>query len=423
MNTEANGMGTILDSLDLVSERMQQEQSDLKAVIKERMQIKVTDTEIKDSVDRLIYNHCLKKKELQELFGLSRVTFNTRIDEAMEKGVIGQPIIQGRTHLYNRFDVANFMDYMAYPKYSQRFEPTTIVVENHKGGTGKSTTTVTLATAAALDLNLNARCLIIDLDPQGSTGQNLIHQADDESVYMTAVDVALSELEPEGDFAQYLASGYDYAELVKAIPFKTHLPNLDVIPAFPSDERFVDAYWGQDAEGQQQLLTLLREKILSVLKDEYDLIFIDTPPQNSPILWAVNETADAVLIPVTPREFDFASTSNYMATMPSTFRELPSKGANLKWAKLLPVNFDEKSAHEVKVFDKLLRAAQGHLLSTSIRHSEAFVAAAESNRTVLDIRKSEQVCSGKQFDLAMTSVNAVYHQFITEIKQLATKGR
>ena len=60
-------MGTILDSLDLVSERMQQEQSDLKAVIKERMQINVTDTEIKDSVDRLIYNHCLKKKELQEL--------------------------------------------------------------------------------------------------------------------------------------------------------------------------------------------------------------------------------------------------------------------------------------------------------------------------------------------------------------------
>ncbi|MFA0284691.1 AAA family ATPase, partial [Vibrio sp. 10N.222.55.F12] len=81
---------------------------------------------------------------------------------------------------------------MNFPKYNQRFEPTTVVVENHKGGTGKSTTTVTLATTAALDLNLNARCLVIDLDPQGSTGQNLIHQADDESVYMTAVDIALA---------------------------------------------------------------------------------------------------------------------------------------------------------------------------------------------------------------------------------------
>ena len=85
MNIEANRMNKILDSLDLVAERMQQEQSDLKAVIKERMQIKVTDTEIKDSVDRLIYNHCLKKKELQELFGLSRVTFNTRIVEALKQ--------------------------------------------------------------------------------------------------------------------------------------------------------------------------------------------------------------------------------------------------------------------------------------------------------------------------------------------------
>ena len=414
-------MTTIIDSLELVCERMQQEQADLKAVIKERMQIRVTDTEVEGSVDRLIYNHSLKKKELQELFGLSRVTFNTRIDEATEQGVIGAPIIQGRTHLYNRFDVASMMDFMDFPKYNQRFEPTTVVVENHKGGTGKSTTTVTLATAAALDLNLNARCLVIDLDPQGSTGQNLIHQADDESVYMTAVDIALADLEPEGDFSQYL-NDFSYDELVKAIPFKTHLPNLDVIPAFPSDERFVDSYWGQDEAGQQQLVSVLREKILPVLKQEYDLIFIDTPPQNSPILWAVNEAADAVLIPVTPREFDFASTSNYMATMPGTFRALPSQGENLKWAKLLPVNFDEKSAHEVKVFDKLLRAAQGHLLSTAIRHSEAFVAAAESNRTVLDIRKSEQICSGKQFDLAMTSVNAVYHQFITEIKQLAAKG-
>ncbi|MGR5367944.1 ParA family protein [Photobacterium damselae] len=414
-------MSAVIDSLELVCERMQQEQADLKAVIKERMQIDVTDTDIDGNVDRLIYNHSLKKKELQELFGLSRVTFNSRVDEATKHGIIGQPIIQGRTHLYNRFDVANMMDYMNYPKYSQRFDSTVVVVENHKGGTGKSTTTLTLATAAALDLNLNARCLVIDLDPQGSTGQNLIHQTDDASVYMTTIDVALAEFEPKGEFSQYL-NDYSYNELVKAIPFKTHLPNLDVIPAFPSDERFVDCYWGQNSNIQEKLVTVLNKKILPVLKEEYDIIFIDTPPQNSPILWAVNEAADAVLIPVTPREFDFASTSNYMATMPATFRELPSKGKNLKWAKLLPVNFDEKSAHEIKVFDKLLRSAQGHLLSTSIRHSEAFVAASENNRTVLDIKKSEQLCSGKQFDLAMTSINAVYHQFITEIKQLATKG-
>lgn len=413
-------MSHLIDSLESVCERMRQEQADLKTVIKERMQINVTDVDVEGLVDRLIYNHSLKKKEMQELFGLSRVTFNARIDEATEQGVIGRPIVQGRTHLYNRFDVQNMMAYMSFPAYSDRFEPTTIVVENHKGGTGKSTTTVTLATAAALDLNLNARCLVIDLDPQGSTGQNLIHQTGDDSVYMTAVDIALSDLEPDGDFSQYL-NDFSYAELVKAIPFKTHLPNLDVIPAFPSDERFVDFYWGESEEGKQHLLTVLREKILPILKEEYDLIFIDTPPQNSPILWTVNEAADAVLIPVTPREFDFASTTNYMSTMPNTFRELPSKGKNLKWAKILPVNFDDKSPHEVKVFDKLLRAAQGHLLSTSLRHSEAFVAAAESNRTVLDIKKSELVCSGKQFDLAMTSVNAVYHQFITEIKQLATK--
>lgn len=415
-------MTNIIDALNLVSQRMQLEQSSLKNLIQEKMQIKVTDLDVKGNVDRLIYNHSLKKKELQDLFGLSRVTFNLRIEEAIAKNIIEQPIIQGRTHLFNRFDVQKLMDFMNYPTYAERFNPVTLVIQNHKGGTGKSTTAVTLATAAALDLNLNAKCLIIDLDPQGSTGQNLIHQDNDDAIYLTAVDIAVSNLEPQNTCAQFLDSGHQLTDLIKAAPFKTHLPNLDVIPAFPSDERFVDLYWGQDDIGQQKLLTLLRDKIISPLKEIYDIIFIDTPPQNSPILWAINEACDAVLIPVTPREFDFASTSNYMATMPATFKSLPSKGKNLKWAKLLPVNFDEKSPHEVKVFDKLLRSAQGHLLSTAIRHSEAFVAAAESHRTVLDIRKSEQLCSANQYDLALMSVNAVYHQFITEIKQLAGKG-
>ncbi len=47
-------------------------------------------------------------------------------------------------------------------QYREMYLPRVIVIENHKGGTGKSTTTVTLATAAALDLNLNARILVID---------------------------------------------------------------------------------------------------------------------------------------------------------------------------------------------------------------------------------------------------------------------
>ncbi|MDR8269669.1 ParA family protein, partial [Acinetobacter baumannii] len=76
--------------------------------------------------------------------------------------------------LYTRWDVQKIIDAMGTIQYREMYLPRVIVIENHKGGTGKSTTTVTLATAAALDLNLNARILVIDLDPQGSLGNNLI---------------------------------------------------------------------------------------------------------------------------------------------------------------------------------------------------------------------------------------------------------
>lgn len=419
MAHQLGGPAMIIKTLERVSGQMHVEQQSLKELIEHQKSIRVTDKDV-DSVDRLIYNHSLKKGELQKLFGLSRVTFNSRIDEAEKEGLIGEPITNGKTKLYNRFDVAAFCEYMQFPKYKENYSSIAIAVQNHKGGTGKSTTTATLATATALDINLNARCLIIDLDPQGSTGQSLVRSQSDDSIYMTAIDMALANKEV-GVFSQYLSAGYEQRDLILKAPFQTHLPNLDVIPAFPDDERFVDLFWQSDELEQQKLLTKLRE-IMNVYKDEYDFIFIDTPPQNSPILWAVNEASDAILIPVTPREYDFASTTNYLKTLSGTLGELPSKGENIKWLKMLPVNFNDKSNSEVRVFDKLLRTAGSILLSTAIEHSEAFVATAELNRTVLDIVKSEDVCSAKQLDKALLSVSAVYKQITNELKLISNKA-
>ena len=85
-----------------------------------------------------------------------------------------------------------------------------IVIVNSKGGSGKTTIAINLAATLAAEGGTPA---LLDLDPQGSTGQNLIHQADDDSVYMTAVDIALADFEPEGDFSQYL-NDYSFEELV-----------------------------------------------------------------------------------------------------------------------------------------------------------------------------------------------------------------
>ena len=412
---------SILDQILIIGQRMKAEQISLKESIAEVNTIKVTDEQV-DGLDRLIYNHCLNKTALADFFGKSRNTFSKIVTEMQAKKIIGEPIFQNKNHLYTRFDVQVIMEELGAQRYSDMYKPRVIVIENHKGGTGKSTTTATIATAAALDLHLNARCCIVDLDPQGSIGNNLIRTTNDDDIYLTITDVLLAEYEPDGDYSQYIAAGYSEADIIANIPFSTHLPNMDVITAFPTDDRFTDVYWRLSRDERNKLLTRFRDIVVPVLKKHYDLIFIDTPPQDSPIIWSTNEAADALLVPITPREYDFASTTNYMLTIGARLQQLPSRGENIKWMKVLAVNVDDKSQHEVRTLNKLVRTVQDKFMTTNIKHSEAFVAAAERGRTILDIKKSEDLCPAKQFDIAEMSVNSVYQQFINEIKSFSAKS-
>ncbi|HHB8325583.1 TPA: ParA family protein [Klebsiella pneumoniae] len=410
---------SILDDIRTIGLKMKNEQASLKEIILESSRVDVSDEQV-DGLDRLIYNHCLNKKTLSDFFGKSRNTFSRILAELHEKKVIGEPIFQNKSHLYTRWDVQKIMEAMGTIQYREMYLPRVIVTENHKGGTGKSTTTATLATAAALDLNLNAKICVIDLDPQGSLGNNLIHSTSEDSVYLTITDVLLSEIE-DNDFTQYIKQGYTEAQIIGAMAFSTHLPNMDVITAFPTDDRFTDKYWSLDKEARLKLLTRFRDVVIPVLKKKYDLIFIDTPPQDSPIIWSTNEAADAILVPITPREYDFASTTNYMITISDRLEQLPSKGTNIKWINVLAVNVDDRSQHEIRTLNKLVRTVRDRFMTTNIKHSEAFVAAAEKGRTVLDIKKSEELCSSKQYDIAEMSVQSVYQQLINEIKSFSVR--
>jgi hypothetical protein len=163
-----------------------------------------------------------------------------------------------------------------YPRYRDYYQSRTIIVQNHKGGTGKSTTSVALAVAAALDLQLNARVLVIEWDPQGSIGSGMIQSVSEDDVFLTAIDAILGVYEEGSEYKKYLDMGYSEAEIIENMPFSTHLPNLDVITAFPTDARFKDKYWQCSKEERTQLLLRFKEVIMPVLKAKYDLIIFDT---------------------------------------------------------------------------------------------------------------------------------------------------
>lgn len=413
---------TEVERLKQIAVNMQKEQLSRKELIVQQTSVSVSDAEI-DGMDRLVYNHCLNKKAFREFTRLSPITFQNRIKQAIEDGVIPEPIYQNKQHLFTRSHIHALLKHWGMPTYRDNYEPRVIAVENQKGGTGKSTTSALMSVAAALDLDTNARVLLMDLDPQGTLGQGMISgQVNEDTIYLTAVDIILGQFESEGEYASLSNAGYTDRDIILNSTFNTHIANLDVMPAFSTDERFHDLFWQAESDDmKEKMITRLATEVIPVLKEQYDIIIVDTPPQESPLIWAANEALDCLLIPISPREYDFASTTNYILTTSQRLESLPSEGKNLLWSRVLVVNHDEKSKPERDTIDKLSRTVQDRLLSSYMVHSELVVAASTLNRTALDVAKSEKRVSNKKYDETVNSINSVYRQVIREIKAISTK--
>lgn len=149
-----------------------------------------------------------------------------------------------------------------------------IAVANQKGGVGKTTVARELSACCAIR---GFQTLIVDCDPQG----NLTNSWVDEDIYELTLSNVL--IEPEGTTAKKS----EPMPLSKAI-VETNVNHLDLVPADIRLARF---------EMQPDYLTHRLKNQLSEIGNEYDLIFLDCPPQLGKLLTAALYAADYVLIP------------------------------------------------------------------------------------------------------------------------------
>lgn len=419
---------SIIESLKTCAKRIESEDINLKELLTLKSKINVTDKDMIDGVDRLIYNHSIPKGKIRDLLkSVSRPTLNKFLDKLEKENKICEPILQGKTKLYNRFDLKIIMEEFGVPCYRDHYTPCVISVINHKGGVGKSTTSKTLATGAALDLKLNAKVCLIDLDPQGSCGLygNAVNNND---IYLTTIDMALKDHLENSRFNDYVTKYcLSDEEVVLGAALTTHLPNLDVYTAYPDDEIFTDVFGLLDDKEKANLICKLKDFILPILKTKYDIIIIDTAPQDSAITWSALEATDYLLMPITPHYLDFVSTKNFLNFITDRLKNnLPSKGENIKYFKAFRVNFDPNSSQSSTISDMVIRAFVEYTASNSLRHSELFLAADNLNRSVFDIKKTEaknhDYASIQSYENAINSSQAVYEEFISDVKKISVRG-
>ena len=149
------------------------------------------------------------------------------------------------------------------------------VVFNQKGGVGKSTITCNLA---AIGAAAGQRTLVVDLDPQGNSTRYLLG-ADTDNIEGGAADFFDQTL-------KFSVRAKTTDEYIVETPFD----NLHLLPSQPELEEL-----HSKLESRYKIYKL--RDALAALDDQYDAIWIDTPPALNFYTRSALIAAEACLIP------------------------------------------------------------------------------------------------------------------------------
>jgi len=161
-----------------------------------------------------------------------------------------------------------------------------IVITNQKGGVGKTTTAINLSAACA---SAGKRVLLIDLDPQSNTSLSFV---DPERVNGSAYEMFTETKRPFADFV-----------------YATDLSKLEIVPA-----KINLAKLEAKLVGDFDAIYRLRDRVNEV-RDNYDLIFIDTPPTLGLITVNALVAANYFMVPIQSSYFAMEGTDDLLETV------------------------------------------------------------------------------------------------------------
>jgi len=156
------------------------------------------------------------------------------------------------------------------------------VVFNQKGGVGKSTITCNLA---AISAQQGLRTLVVDLDPQGNSTHYLLG-----SPIAEAAPEGEPPLPHAGDFFNQTLKFSFGAQKAGEFIVETPFENLHLLPSHPELEEL-----HAKLESRYKIYKL--REALAELAEDYDQIWIDTPPALNFYTRSALIAADGCLIP------------------------------------------------------------------------------------------------------------------------------
>lgn len=289
---------------------------------------------------------------------------------------------------------------------SDKQQAQVIVIQNQKGGVGKTVSAATIASGLATEFHQEYRVGLIDMDGQATLSMYYAPEAQQEGC-LSVGDLMMGNFD--------LEEGETFSDAVSESFLATTIPNLRILPASQSDRAiegwFHEKVFSQQLESPYSIL----KSVIDAVEDEFDIIIIDTPPALGYATYNSYFAATSVIFPLSITENDIDATCSYFSYIPQVWALL--RNANhpgYDFMKILLTNHRDGST-TTELMNSLHDVFSQYIYSKEFKNSEAIRQSSSLLSTVFDMSKGEYPKTKSSFQAAQQNCYEVTSQILRDV--------